>query len=197
MEYFKARLSSDMIEKLTPTQIDDLVSEAQKGNTESFGKLYDIYADSIYKYIYYRVDKEDALDLTENVFLKVWENIKSYKTGKKYFTSWLYRIAHNTVVDSYRRGKKTEELAEWLPDEKLDNNPIVLTERNLTNQALTLAISKLKKRYQQVIILKYINELDNSEIAKVLKRSEGSLRILKFRALKALRQILEEMNVKY
>lgn len=186
-----------MGEKLNPKQVDDLVRKAQNGDTESFAKIYDLYADAIYKYIFFRVAKEDALDLTENVFLKVWEHLKTYKIGKKYFTSWVYKIAHNTVVDNYRMSRKTEELKEWVPDEKVDNNPIILTDRKLTNENLSKAISKLKKRYQQIIVLKYVNELDNGEIAKVLNRSEGSLRILKFRALKALRQILEEMNVKY
>jgi RNA polymerase sigma-70 factor, ECF subfamily len=182
---------------LNPTQIEQLVSLAQKGDTDSFAKLYDLYVDQIYRYIYFRVKHEDALDLTENVFLKVWENIKSYKTGRKYFTSWVYKIAHNTVVDHYRLSKPVDSLDISVPDEKKDIDPIVLTERKINNENLSKALKKLKKRYQQIIILKYINELENEEIAKIMNKSEGSLRILKFRALKALRQVMDEMRVKF
>ena len=179
----------------SPEQIDELVGKAQNGDTDSFAKIYDHFIDPIYRYIYFRVDREEALDLTENVFLKVWENLKSYKTGNKYFSSWVYRIAHNLVVDHYRMGKETLELDDNVADEKKDTNPMIQAERKLGHETLNKAIGKLKKKYQQVIILKYINELDNREIARIMKRSEGNLRILKFRALKSLRQILEEMNV--
>ncbi len=179
----------------TPKQIDELVQRAQGGDSDSFAKIYDHFIDPIYRYVYFRVNLEDALDLTENVFLKVWENLKSYQTGKKYFSSWIYRIAHNIVVDHYRMNRETVELDYDVPDDKKDINPIVLAERSLSHTSLRKAIGKLKKKYQQIIILKYINELENHEIARIMKRSEGNLRILKFRALKALRQILEEMNV--
>jgi RNA polymerase sigma-70 factor, ECF subfamily len=183
--------------KSNSEHIEELVLRAQKGDTDSFAKLYDTYVDQIYRYVYFRVKHDDALDLTENIFLKVWENIRSYQTGKKYFTSWIYKISHNTVVDYYRLSKNTDPLDLSIPDEKKDIDPIVLTERRINNDNLFKAINKLKKRYQQILILKYINELENSEIAKIMNKSEGSLRILKFRALRALRQVLDEMKIKF
>ena len=184
-------------EELTPKQLDECVFMAQNGDTDSFAKIYDQFVDKIYKYVFFRVGREDALDLTEAVFLKVWENIKSYKTGKQYLSSWIYRIAHNAVVDHYRLSKQTVELTANIPDENKNTDPIVLTARKMNQESLVKAISKLKKRYQQVIVLKYVNELDNKEIAKIMNKTEGGMRILKFRALKALRQILEEMNIRY
>jgi len=184
-------------DELTPKQLDECVLKAQNGDTDSFAKIYDQFVDRIYKYVFFRVGREDALDLTEAVFLKVWENIKSYKTGRQYLSSWIYRIAHNAVVDHYRMSKQTVELTTNIPDEKQETNPIVLTERKLSQESLVKAISKLKKKYQQVIVLKYVNELDNKEIAKIMNKTEGGMRILKFRALKALRQIMEEMDVRY
>jgi len=181
----------------TPEQLDSIVLSAQQGQTEAFEKLYNAFVDQIYRYTYYRVGREDALDLTETVFLKVWENIKSYKTGRKYFSAWIYRIAHNIVVDHYRLNKETVELSYDVPDTDRESNPLRLAEQSLSNDVLMKAVSKLKKKYQQVIILKYINELDNREIAQIMRRSEGSLRILKFRALRALRQIMEDMNIRY
>lgn len=180
----------------TPAKLDALVLDAKNGKTEAFEELYNSFVDQIYRYIYYRVKKEDALDLTETVFLKVWENLKSYKVGRKYFSAWIYRIAHNAVVDHYRLRKETAELQYDIPDEKKDSDPVVFVERGIGNEVLMKAVSKLKPKYQQIVILKYINELDNSEIARIMKRSEGNLRILKFRALKSLRQIMTDMNIR-
>lgn len=175
------------------------MKNAQLGDTDAFGELYDLYVDNIYRYIYFRVEREEALDLTENVFLKAWENLKSYKkVSNKYFSSWLYRIAHNIVIDHYRGRRETVDITDLnLPDEKRMNDPVVLTEQSLSHDALRKAVGKLNKKYRQLILLKYVSGLSNPEIAKVMGRSEGNLRILKFRALRALRQILENMNVKY
>lgn len=181
----------------TPQQLDAFALEAQQGNSEAFEKLYNCFIDPIYRYVFYRTGREDALDLTETIFLKVWENLKSYRTGRKYFSAWIYRIAHNVVVDHYRLSKDTAPLGYDLPDDDRESDPLNLAEQNLNNDLLMKAISKMKKKYQQVIILKYINDLDNREIARIMRRTEGSLRILKFRALRVLRQILEEMNVRY
>ena len=183
--------------KLTPREIEELVIHAKNKDSDSFARLYDEFVDQIYRYIYFKVDKEDAVDLTENVFLKVWENLSKYKTGKMYFSSWIFKIAHNVVVDHYRLSKSVSSLEYDIPDERKDVSPAYLTEQKISSDALRKAISGLKGKYRQILILKYINELENHEIATIMKRSEGSLRILKFRALKALRQILEDMNITY
>jgi RNA polymerase sigma-70 factor (ECF subfamily) len=183
---------------LTTGEIESLVEKAQSGDTGAFGDLYDFFIDPIYRYVFFKVKKDDALDLTENVFLKVWENIGSYRlTSGSSFSSWVYRIAHNAVVDYYRMEKEHAELDANTADERKHNDPVVMTERKLGQDALKSALSKLKKPYQQIILMKYINELENHEIAKVLRKSEGSIRILKFRALKALKRILEEMRITY
>jgi len=183
--------------QITKEQVEELVMKAQEGDTDAFAQVYDYFVDSIYRYISFKVKREDALDLTETVFLKVWENIRNYQHGQNFFSSWIFRIAHNVVVDHYRLSKEFLELESNIPDENKDVSPIYTTERKMGQETLKLAISKLKKSYQQIITLKYLNELENHEIAQVLKKSEGSLRILKFRALKALKQVLEEMNIRY
>jgi len=184
---------------LTAEQIEDLAEKAKMGDTASFAMLYDCFVDPIYRYVFFRVKKDDALDLTENIFLKVWENIRSYRSaeGRGTFSSWIYRIAHNTVVDHYRLQKEYAELDANVADEKRQNDPVQVTEQNLGRETLKKAVSKLKKAYQQIILLKYINELENHEIARIMKRSEGSIRILKFRALRALRDVLENMRINY
>lgn len=180
-------------------EIEDLVKDAQEGNQDAFACIYDIFVDPIYRYIYYRVHSSDAEDLMETVFLKVWENIRQYKHKKRSFSAWVFRIAHNLVVDYYRSSKDRymRELTTQVPDQKREHNPIKTTQNAMDKDNLKVAMAKLKKQYQEIIIYKFINELSNKEIAQILNKTEGSLRILQFRALKALRRELEEMGVKY
>lgn len=179
-------------------KIELIVKEAQKGSTEAFGKLYDLYVNQIYRYISFKVSKEDALDLTETVFLKVWEHVASYKKGSGTFASWIFRIAHNLVIDHYRLQRHHASLDDVvLPDEKREADPAFLTENKFTQAMLKKAIAKLNPKYQQILLLRYITGLEPDEIGKIMNRSPGSLRILKFRALQSLKKILEDMGVRY
>jgi RNA polymerase sigma-70 factor (ECF subfamily) len=183
--------------KYNNNQIEELVKKSQKGDSEAFAELYEHFVTPIYRYIFFKVKKEDVEDLTETLFLKAWENIKKYKKKKKTnFKSWIYRIAHNLVVDHYRLTREHSSLDPRIKETKREANPIDKADLNINNENLKLAISKLKKNYQQVLILKFINELSNEEISKILKKSEGSIRILQFRALKALKQSFEDMGIK-
>ncbi|MDA1060305.1 MAG: sigma-70 family RNA polymerase sigma factor [bacterium] len=185
--------------KLRFDEIEKLVKIAQTGDQDSFAQIYEIFVDPIYRYVFFRVKAVDAEDLVETVFLKVWQNIRQYKPKKRSFSAWIFRIAHNLVVDYYRssKDKHVDELSVQIPDTKREHNPIRVTQGVLDNEKLKIAIGKIKKQYQEVIIYKFVNELSNREISEIMRKSEGSLRILQFRALKALRRELEEMGVKY
>lgn len=177
-------------------EINVLVQKAQSGDTEAFARLYDIFIQPVYRYVFFKVKKEDALDLTESVFLKVWEHLKSYSKLKGAFSSWVFKIAHNIVVDHYRLQRETVNLDDVvLPDENRESDPKFVTENRLNQELLRNALSKLKKKYQDVLVLRYVNGLEHREIARIMRRSEGSLRILKFRALQALKKIMEDMNI--
>jgi len=180
-------------------EIEAFVKQSQDGDHDAFAKLYDIFIDPIYRYVYYRVNADDAEDIVETVFLKVWENLARYKSTKKAFSAWVFRIAHNLVVDYYRASKERrhDELPEDLKTHQREHSPIKQTEQALDSEILKIAIKKLKKNYQEVIVYKFINDLSNPEIAEILKRSEGSLRILQHRALKALKRELGDMGIKY
>src|ERR1043165_3026034 len=83
-----------------------LIKQAVDGDSEAFGVLYVRYMDAIFRYIYYRVGQDiEAEDLTEEVFIRAWEALPSYQIGQFPFTSWLYRIAHNLVIDHPRKRK--------------------------------------------------------------------------------------------
>jgi len=174
------------------TELDKLVEKAKAGDAEAFAQIYDELVKPVYRYIYYRVEDAIAEDLTEETFLKVWQNLKKYKKGKNPFSSWVFRIAHNLVVDHYRQNKTTEMIEETLADTKQESNPHHQADLKLTKIRLRKVIRRLPDNYQEVIILKYINELDNKEIADSIGKSEGAVRTIQFRALERLRTLLSD-----
>lgn len=178
-------------------EIESLVERVKEGDQNAFSALYDIFIDHIYKYVYYRVKSSDVDDLVVMVFLKIWENIHKYKAKKNLFASWIFRIAHNLVVDYYRTSKDRDfdELSIDVPSLNREHNPIKNIEKGFDQTLIKRALHKLKRNYQDIITYKFINEFTNSEIAQILRKSEGSLRILQYRALKALKRELEEMGI--
>lgn len=174
-------------------QIPDLskaVEKAQAGDSHAFAQIYDALVKPIYRYIYYRVENEVAEDLTEDTFVKMWQNLDKYKKGVTPFASWAFRIAHNLLVDYYRKNQSTDEIDDEIADPHERNLPDRQTNLKLTQVRLQKVIRKLPGNYQEIIILKYINELDNRQIAEVTGKSEGAIRILQFRALEQLRGFL-------
>jgi RNA polymerase sigma-70 factor (ECF subfamily) len=167
---------------------------AMVGDFDSFARLYTSHLDAIYRYTYYRTgDVQDAEDLTEQVFLKAWEALPNYRPAGCSFLNWLYRIAHNTLVDHHRRKKiitfeamSGENLS---PDQEqvATLDAVILSEERA---ALAAAISKLPEEYQQVIILRFIEGLGHSEIALILDKSEVACRGIQFRALASLNKLL-------
>ena len=172
--------------------LNKLVEEARSGNADAFAQIYDALVKPVYRYIFYRVEDAIAEDLTEETFLKVWQNLKKYKKGKYPFSAWVFRIAHNLVVDYYRKNRVTESISDGLVDPQEISNPQYQTSIRLTQVRLRKVIRRLPPNYQQVIILKYINDLDNKEIAAAIGKSEGAVRTLQFRALERLRTLLSK-----
>ncbi len=170
-----------------------LIERAIAGDPDAFGELYQRHMDAIYRYVYFRVgEANDAEDLTEQVFLKAWEALPDYKQRGHPFTSWLYRIAHNAVVDHHRRRRPMVstpilENREWKSD-----NPGTLDQIIEAEEAETLAaaVAKLPEDQQQVIILRFVEGLKHTDVARIIEKSEGACRVIQHRALNALHQLL-------
>lgn len=178
----------------TDEELIALAEKIQSGDRDAFGLFYDAYVDKIYRYIYFKVQPEDVEDLTEMAFLKVWDNIALYKKGTAPFTSWVFRIVHNMIVDYYRLKRRVFDLNDDTADDRLDANPKELTEQNLTQMQVRLALNQLRPIYQQILIMKFITGLSNDEIAAALQRRSSAIRVLQFRALKALKKVLKNMG---
>lgn len=175
-----------------------LVARAVQGDAEAFGALYEMHLDAIYRYVYYRTSNhQDAEDLTETVFLKAWRAIGRYKVGGTPFRAWLYRIAHNAVVDHYRAYQETESLA--LHPTIPDDTGLVeqqIQQREWTDR-LDRVIGRLSPLHQDVLVLRFINGLSHAEVAEILERSSGSVRVLQHRALKELEALLAVEDTRY
>lgn len=177
-------------------KIEKLVALAQRSDADAFAQIYDHFIDAIYRYVFFRVNADDAEDLTELIFLKTWENIGQYSRGEKSFSAWIFRIAHNIVVDHYRMQKhSTEELTENIVDTRPGSSTLDRVHRSLNREVISLALHEIKDEYRQILVLKYINDLSNNEIQTILGRSQAALRILQFRALRQLKKILEKRGI--
>jgi RNA polymerase sigma-70 factor (ECF subfamily) len=154
------------------------------------GELYDRYAPRIYTYIYRRVgDAHLAEDLTGDVFVRMMQAIQSERFWRISFRAWLYRIAHNLVVDHYRRHSAVElELDERLV--AADDDPVSAVAERLSRQRLRVAISRLTPGQQQVLALRFGEGMKAREVAEVMGKSVGAVEALQHRALAALRRIL-------
>ena len=177
-------------------EIESLVDRAAGGDTEAFGRLYDIYADRIYRHIYYRTSNvEDARDLTQEVFVKAWQGLPKYKRTKTPFLGWLFTISHNRVIDYYRTKRDYAYLNDEIVMENDKKGPEELAEAQFTQQQVRRAILQLPEDQQQVILMSFIERFEYSEIAAALNKSEGNIRVIVHRALKRMRQILGKGKV--
>jgi RNA polymerase sigma-70 factor (ECF subfamily) len=171
---------------------DNLSSRSLRKDKQAFVKIYNLYVDDIYRFIYFKVGhKEEAQDITSDVFLKAWNYIVLNKIDKsKNLKALFYKIARNTIVDYYRSKKETSPLENLentdLKDIKQD--PQALTEIKDDYERILKLLNNLKEEYKEIIILKHINELSWKEISQTLSKSKGSLRVLLHRATKALEE---------
>ena len=171
-----------------------LVLQAQAGNAEAFGQLYDAYMERIYRFIYFRVeDQQTAEDITSQVFLRAWNNLDRFRLGRTPYLAWLYTIAHNAVIDHYRTRKVTtalEDVRLSQPDyaEVVEND----IDFEVEMISIKVAMQTLTGDQQQVLTLKFIEGMSNDEIARHLGKREGAVRALQMRGLRALAKQLEE-----
>jgi RNA polymerase sigma-70 factor (ECF subfamily) len=174
-----------------------LIQSSIDGDSKAFEMLYLHYMEKIYRYIYFRVaDEAQAEDMTEEVFVRAWEALPKYKLGETRFTSWLYTIAHNLIVDHYRRRNptpiSTHDLNRYADRRDL---PERIVSRRQEFDVLAKSIMQLEDLEQQVLILRFVEELSHREIAKIIGKSQTASRVIQHRALKSLRKLLTRKGI--
>ena len=173
-----------------------LFARVRSKDKQAFIKAYDLYIGQIYRFIYLKVgDKETAEDLTSEVFLKTWNYINDGNSIiEKTLRALIYKIARNAIIDHYRQ-------ASYQADVSIDKNEIDLADDSQdTKKQIEISddiaiieaqLQKLKDEYREIIILRFVNELSITEIANILNKSKGNVRVLTHRALSALRGMMD------
>lgn len=167
----------------------DIILRAITGEASAFGLLYDHYQPQIYRFVYLKVShREEAEDLTHQVFLQGWQGIAAYHYEALPFSSWLYRIARNKVIDYYRVRKihipvHDLELA-------AETEGIAPLDRALDMKRVRRALALLKPIEQDVVILRFIEELPVKETARALQKTPLAVKLIQHRALKHLKTFI-------
>jgi RNA polymerase sigma-70 factor (ECF subfamily) len=174
----------------TSVSEETLVEKASNGDSKAFGVLYEKYVDKIYSYLYYKTSSQtEAEDLTSRVFLRALGHIENYEYRGYPLSTWLYRIAHNLVVNWYRDRDKRDEVAlqdQFPPPSKQDRVEERLVKLD-EKEDLMEVIRDLPEDRQTVVILKFVEGLTNREIGEIMDRTEGAIKALYHRTLVSLR----------
>jgi RNA polymerase sigma-70 factor (ECF subfamily) len=174
---------------------DKLIQLAKSGEADAFGELYERHITSVYRFLYARLDNRlDSEDFAEEVFWKAWNRISEYNERGVPFLAFLLIVARNVLIDHYRRnGRSPQQVSlEDIQVSDMNADPGELTNTNLNHQELRQAMADLRDEYQEVLVLRFLNEMSPKETAKVMKRSTGAVRVLQHRALAALSKSLDE-----
>ena len=184
------------MKRSSPSQPKDseLIRRAKKGDQEALVSLYERYRPSVFSYIYYRVsDQESAEDLTADVFLRMLTKLDTYVHKTRPVLAWLYTIARNLVIDHYRNNGKVHAVS---LDEAViaseHGHPGKVVQERLDQECLKRALEQLTEEQRQVILLKFIDGRENSEVAEILGKNERAIRSLQHRALVTLQKVMEQ-----
>jgi RNA polymerase sigma-70 factor (ECF subfamily) len=166
---------------------------------DAFARLYDLYIERIFRFVRFKVSsQEEAEDISSDVFLKAWKFIKESDVKIGNFKAFVYRIARNCVIDFYRNKSRAferltddQEQLETIRDQKNLQEEVA---NKIEVAAIENHLGKLKEEYREVILLKHVEGFSLSEIAGILEKKSGAVRVLLHRAMKALKDIIDSQS---
>ena len=172
-------------------QEQELLRLASQLNTQALAEIYDTHSPGIYRYAL-RLLGDDTLaeDCVAETFARFLKGLQNRRGPRDHLQAYLYRIAHNWVVDLYRKNEKVFELSDVIRSEA--DVPEEEAAKRIRQKQVRKAIRQLTPEQQQVISLKYLEDWSNEEVARVLKKPIGAVKSLQHRALKSLHRLLEE-----
>ena len=174
---------------------EELIRRAQRFDQDALSWLYQLYYPKLYNYAYLQLsDVQQAEDLASEVLLRVLESLKDYRFLGVPVAAWVFRIARNHLIDLHRRRQRRPQVALYEGIPNADDSPHDAAERSIAQGELRLALSQLTEEQRQLIILKFVEGMDNSSVARVLGRSEGAVKSLQHRALVSLRKTLSSQE---
>lgn len=180
-----------------PRANDDtaLVLRAIQKDEDAFGELYDRHVVRVYRHIYYMVgNASDAEDLTAQTFMRAWEAVSRYQVRGAPFVSWLLRIAHNLGVSHLRARRESSQLHDGIVDDKMHRDPESAYQQTAEEELVREAILHLREEQRQVIILRFIEDLEYPEVAEIIGKSVAAIRVIQHRALNSLRKQMKLLD---
>jgi RNA polymerase sigma-70 factor, ECF subfamily len=180
---------------LDDAEARQLLRAAQQYDDRALARIYQMYADRVFRYIFYRIgERNRAEDLTGEVFVRLIENIGGFRLGARghalALTGWIFRIAHNLIVDEYRRRRVRNEVDTVPQDDDVTIDPAMSLDLHLNRADLQSALLRLTGDQQSVILLRFDQGMSNAEIGKILGKTETAVKALQRRALAALQRHL-------
>lgn len=171
--------------------LNQLAVKAKEGDAEAYAQIFDILADSIYRFLAFRLqNQEDAKDLTSQVFLEAWQGIRRYD-GKRNFKTWIFSIARYTLIDFYRSRKASVSL-DAVTDMAGNTDIKAETEAKADVNLVLFELNQLPELYQTILKLRFLEELEYSEIAKMTGKTENSIRVIVKRGLDKIRRNISQ-----
>lgn len=179
-------------------EVSTLIERSSRGDRQAFGKLYEKHALRVFRHAYFLTgDPVLAEDLTAQTFLKALEAIPRYEQRGVPFIAWLLRIAGNLTIN-YKKAQKNghhAQLPESLEDDDRFISPEKTCEAKSNGERIWRFVRKLPNEQRQVIVMRFIDDLPYQEVAQVLGKSVGAVRVIQFRALANLRNMVQEDEV--
>ncbi len=180
------------------TVIDGTLRRAMARDQSAFGALYEAHVERIHRHVRYRVtDPNTAEDITAQVFLRAWQAIDRYRPVEgRPFLAWLFTIANNLIVDHHRRGGRVTTGIDPARHAATTENPEEAAVNADLQAQLAAAIRRLKPEHQLIVSLRLIEDMEYEDIARVMNKKPGALRVTLFRALAALRDDLSKRGIR-
>ncbi len=176
-----------------------LVQQAQAGDADAFGELYDRYVDLVYRYVYYRVGSAQvAEDLTSETFLRALRRISSFTWQGRDVGAWFITIARNLIADHYKSSRQrleltTEDVSTVTGAPRLvQDGPEDAVLESMQNKVLLQAVRQLNAEQQECIVLRFLQGLSVAETALAMKKNDGAIKALQYRAIRSLGRLLPE-----
>jgi len=170
-----------------------MTTEENKSRQELLASLYEEYYDRIARYAYARIgDRCEAEDIASETFLKALESLHKYRDQGIPIQAWIFRIAHNLVVDHLRKVTKNRDLPIEIESTIDDSDPAATAEIKIQIESVKLAMEKLTEEQREVLQLRFFGQMTSREVSGIMQKSDGAVREMQRAALEKLRQIFKE-----
>jgi RNA polymerase sigma-70 factor (ECF subfamily) len=182
-----------LLREAMPQSEDHWLQGARRGEEGALGALYDALSPALFRYAYRLVgDEVVAEDIVAETFYRFIRSVGSGGGPDQHLKAYLYRVAHNLIIDRFRRRPTQELNLDWekLPTSSVEHDPALTTERAFEQARVRRVLWKLTPDQRQVIVLKYFEGLSNQEVSETLGKPVGAVKSLQHRALNALQRML-------